>query len=48
MKNEEQNLNEPQNQQLNIAGVMKRALPCPFCGGSPEAEHHVDAFGDDC
>lgn len=42
------NLNKPQNQQLNIDGVMKRALPCPFCGGKPEAHHHVDSFDDNC
>ena len=30
--NKEQNLNEPQNQQLNIASVSKRLFLCDICG----------------
>ena len=36
--NNEQNLNEPQNQQLNIADVISSSLPCPFCGEKPNVD----------
>ena len=43
-----QNSNNDETQQLYIADVMKRALPCPFCGARPQAHHHVDAFDENC
>ena len=43
--NKEQNLNKPQSQQLNIAGVISSALPCPFCGGK-DLQFISDVDGD--
>ncbi len=40
---ENENLNEPQNPQLNIGAEMC-ALPCPFCGSDTEIE--TTTFGD--